>query len=327
MKRFLSLTLLTASAFGIGQAAPPGGISDYSGAYRHNIRKATAPSPLEGTWRFTFGDYYYEESEMASVEGEYEAGFYNGNLYFEDSSMEFLPMAASFNADTNQLTFNAGYFGDFGGYGILVQHPATSYDETNHRFVHGPLTATFDPEARTITFPANSGMTWWLYDYDYQTPIMEIWGYTFEGAVKVADIEVDPPYAAHKLIINKGTDSERTISFADFNRIDFREGNAVFNTEDGLTIPLADLATIHFDETGETLSVESPVEELVRINYQSGQFWVSGLDAETPLHVYALNGAKVITISNYAGEPVDVSALPQGVYVVSAGRHSFKIIK
>lgn len=326
MNRIYTLLLLLPFGISAAFANQPTGIADYSAAYNHKVRKADGLSSLEGTWRFTFGDYYYEESEMATVEGEYEAGFYNGFLYFEDDSMEFLPMAASFNEETNQLTFNAGYFGDFGGYGILVQHPSV-YDADNHRFVHQSITATFDPETKKITFPANSGMNWWLYDYDYQTPIIEIWGYTFEGAVKVSDADFEYPYSAHQIVINKGSDNEMTIKFSDFTRIDFKDGNMILDTEDGLAIPLVDLATIHFEENNKTLSVASPVEEAVTLNYQNGSLWISGLTEAAPLNIYSLNGAKVVSISAYDGQPVDVSSLSPGVYVVNSGRHSFKIIK
>ena len=263
---------------------------------------------------------------MASVEGDYEVGLYNGIYYFEDESMEFLPMAASLNAETNTLNFNAGYFGDFGGYGILVQHPAF-YDAENHRFIQSSVSATFDPDTKKLTFPANSGMTWWLYDYDYRTPVMEIWGYTFEGARKIADAEIEPDFSAHHIVINKGKENETTINFSEFSRIDFRDGNMVLNTEDGLSIPLADLATIHFEENNELVSVESPVEQNVRLTYQKGWLSISGLSGDSSLDIYSLNGAKVISINNYHGEPVDVSSLTPGVYVVTSGRHSFKIIK
>ena len=329
MNRFFTFILVFAVSIGAlaeKTTRPAVKLKDYSGAYKHNIRKANTPSPLEGTWRFQFGDFYYEESEMASVQGDYEAGYYNNIYYFEDESMEFLPMAASFNEETNTLIFNAGYFGDFGGYGILVQHPAF-YDSDEHKFLQSAVTATFDPATKKITFPANSGMTWWLYDYDYRTPIMEIWGYTFEGATKIADADFDPDYSAHHIVINKGKENETTVNFRDFSRIDFSDGNMVLNTEDGLTIPLADLATIHFEVSDEPLSVESPVEKTVKLTCQKGWLAISGLSGETTLDIYSLNGTKVMSVKPYDGRPVDISGLAEGVYVVRADKHSFKVIK
>ena len=45
------------------------------------------------------------------------------------------------------------------------------------------------------------------------------------------------------------------------------------------------------------------------------------------LTVYALSGAKALTVKAWAGQPVNVSALPQGIYIVKVADQSAKFIK
>lgn len=322
------LLLFTLFTVGVGMlfsyAAPAANapLQDFSQKGPRKARKAQTTASMEGIWIFSFGDYYYEESEMRIIDGELSASFYDGILYFEDSTMEFLPMAATFDEETNTLTFNAGYFGDFGGYGILVQHPAY-YDPTKQAFVQQSVIATYDPQSTAITFPENSGMTWWLYDYDYKTPIMEIWGYTFEKAIK------KPAKKANQLIINKGKDNETTLNFNEFSRIDFKDGNVVFDNDDALTFPISDLYTVHFDENNEDLNtgVKTVAAGTAVLRYSAGRLAVEGLQENSRLDIYSISGARVFSAGNYNGETVDISYLPAGIYVVATPEASFKLVK
>lgn len=331
MNRFLTAFLAVAFCFmaSAGKSQRPTvALTDFSSALKHKARKAPSAFSLEGTWKFVLGDYWYEESSMSSIECDYEVTDEGSFFYFDPIDAEGLPMGVLFDSESNILTLTAGTLGDFNGYGILVQRPSF-YDHDLGRFVPSVVTASFDPETMSISFPADSGVEWWLYDYENQTPITEIYGYTFEGATKIKD--ADPgeeiPEISYNIVINKYGENPVTLRLGDFSTIHFVEGNVVFDTADGFSIPLAELATIHVEENDELLSVESPVDASVRLNYLNGNFSIVGLPEDSTLSVYALSGAKVISVTNYNGQSIDISSLPGGVYIIHSAPYSFKVVK
>lgn len=322
-KILLSFSLLSLGICAMGADMPSGRtqLQDYRHDTRQNMRKANETASIEGTWRFKLGDYYFDDSSMETLEYDYEASFFNNILYFEEPDNAVLPMASHLNEATGELTFNAGQFGDFAGYGILVQQPSF-YNPEKEAFEARSVTAQYDAERGIISFPENAAMQWWLYDYTLE-PMFPLDGYTFEGAIKI--VEEKP--LINGIVINKGNDNEMSVMFKDFSRIDFRDGNIVFDNAEGLTIPLKDLVTIHFDELSDLSSVEAVIDETVRLIYTDGTLRMTGLPEGAPLDIYALSGAKAISIGAYNAEPIDISGLAKGVYVVTSAGHSFKFIK
>ena len=276
---------------------------------------------VEGTWRFSFGDYFFDDSSMETKIEDLQASFYNDILFFEAPEEDILPMAANFDGATGVLTFNSGQFGDFYNSGILVQLPSI-YDPATGQFSVKSFEAQYNEEEGKIIFPENAGIQWWLYDYA-TTPMFALDIYTIEGAVKVKK-------TINSLIINKGEEESLQIRFKDFSRIDFKNGNLVFDIAEGLSIPLTNLKTVHFDEYIEEESdgiASIELDSNVKLLYGKDWLAVTGLPASSMLNIFSLNGAKMISVAEYEGQHVDISRLNPGIYVVNSGKYSFKIVK
>lgn len=281
---------------------------------------AAANSDIQGTWIFSFGDYYFDDSTNEVIEYELTASFSNGLLFFEEAGESILPMAATYDEATCELTFPTGRLGDFYGYGNLVQLPSFLNPSTGE-FSVSQVVARYDAAKGIIEFPENSAMQWWIFDYN-DSPMFAIDIYTFEGAVR------KPGKKANLIVINKGMLSENQIDLSEVSRIDFRDGNAVFDNDANLTVPLSELFTVHFDEKQGTLSVgQTLAKGDVTFTYSRGALTVSGLPEGSTLSLYAISGARVMEIRNYGGEPVDLGALQPGIYIANSGHHTFKLIK
>lgn len=325
MKRFFISLCLFSLGWSVAMSFPvkqdSSMLQDFSRNSLRKSHKAADASGIEGSWRFLLGDYYFEDSSQETLEYVYEASFYNNILYFEEADEAVLPMAAEFNESTGELTFSSGKFGDFYGYGILVQLPSF-FDPSTGKFTVRAVTASYDASAGKITFPENSAMQWWLYDED-QNPMFSLDAYTFEGAFKLKEEKT----TISGIIINRDADNPFNLAFKDFSRIDFKDGNILFDNEEGLVIPLKDLATIHFGDIPQSSTVQKIIDDNIRIEYRNGFLSLSGLPENSRLDIYSLSGSKVITVGAYNGEPVDINSLAKGVYVVNSGKHSFKFIK
>jgi len=62
-------------------------------------------------------------------------------------------------------------------------------------------------------------------------------------------------------------------------------------------------------------------------NPTTSQFSVSGLSDSEILTVYSLTGVKLLSQEVSNGEPVDISKLKSGLYMVKVGGHDFKLVK
>ncbi|MCH5230600.1 MAG: T9SS type A sorting domain-containing protein, partial [Muribaculaceae bacterium] len=209
------------------------------------------------------------------------------------------------------------------------------YDASTQQFSVKSFQAQYNEEEGEILFPDNAGMQWWLYDYSLE-PMFPLDMYTIEGAVKVKK-------TINSLIINKGEEGSLQIKFQDFSRIDFKNGNLVFDTDDGLSIPLANLKTVHFDEyfeedkvgdgdeNGDDNASDSiasiELDSKVRLLYGKDWLAITGLQPGSSVNIFSLNGAKVISEKDYESQQIDISKLAPGVYVVNSGEYSFKIVK
>ncbi|MCH5231547.1 MAG: hypothetical protein J1F43_07100, partial [Muribaculaceae bacterium] len=55
---------------------------------------------IEGAWRFSLGDYFFDDSSMETKIEDLQASFYNDILFFEAAEEDILPMAANFDGAT-----------------------------------------------------------------------------------------------------------------------------------------------------------------------------------------------------------------------------------
>ena len=85
---------------------------------------------------------------------------------------------------------------------------------------------------------------------------------------------------------------------------------------------------IKFEGLLNDISTTRTAESDVRISYKEGQLFVSGMgDAVTHAAIYDLNGCSRVSLPLYKGEPIDVSNLPKGAYILRVGSRSFKFLR
>ena len=283
------------------------------------VSRATATADIQGNWRFQLGDYFFDDSSNEIIEVDLQAVFYGDYLFFESADETILPMACLYDEASQTLTFVSGTLGDFYGYGTLAQMPSV-YNPSTQKFTVQDIEVTFDSAEGRLVFPENAAMQWWIFDYS-GSPMFSIDAYTFIGASKIVK-------KLNSLFINRDEEENFTLKFSDFSRVEFRDGNIVFDNPERLTIPLVNLKTIHFDEYTETSAIpEISLDPEVKLSYGRDWLSISGLPGPSELRFFSLKGSAVKTVRDYRGEKVDISDLGSGVYVVTAGKHSFKIVK
>ena len=64
----------------------------------------------------------------------------------------------------------------------------------------------------------------------------------------------------------------------------------------------------------------------VRVYARENLIYIEGAE-QGRIEVYALNGTQCLAVAQWSGQPVDVSALPKGIYVLKVGNASFKFKK
>lgn len=120
---------------------------------------ATGADALEGTWTFTFGDYYFEDSSNGYIAGVFEATFENGLLFFQSPSNTFYPFVAIFDEQSSKLSLPTVYLGTASIYHVF-QIPFAYNWETEDLDLLQQLDGVFDPYVGTVTFPTDCGIIW-----------------------------------------------------------------------------------------------------------------------------------------------------------------------
>lgn len=138
-------------------------------------------------------------------------------------------------------------------------------------------------------------------------------------------------FAQDDITINLAS-GKKTYKVEDIKSMTF-EGNSLKvnkQTDEADTYPFADITSISFDTTdgvenlkidGGKLSVSvKPGSNLIEINgYNSKERY--------NVAVFSLSGEKVLGNNTWKGEPVDISVLPQGVYVFKINNTTLKFRK
>lgn len=128
-------------------------------------------------------------------------------------------------------------------------------------------------------------------------------------------------------------------------------GQTEYNTSDVARIEIGDtqLKVVAADGTGTTYAfdevlrialsadgtgISTPTAAAaarltLTVSSDGTQMRVNGWDAQqtAPLTVYTTNGAAALHFDAWSGQAVDITALPSGVYVVKAGKHTAKFRK
>lgn len=133
------------------------------------------------------------------------------------------------------------------------------------------------------------------------------------------------------LVVPKDGSATKRLNLDDIKYIEFPAPGEAFSIE------TADLRwsygydfvqSLKFDGLVNDISGINKEEDGIRIRYQGDQILVSGLgNAPVQAVVCDLNGSTRIRIAQYDGQPIDVSALPKGAYIVRVGGKTSKFLR
>lgn len=157
------------------------------------------------------------------------------------------------------------------------------------------------------------------------------------GAVLVAFAGMAMPVdalAVQSVVVISTDGSKREVALADVTRIDIGQGKLTLHTSDGKS---SDIAYESLDrmligaESGVSgiNSILSDGEIAIWPTLVTSDIHVSGVESGSVIAVYSAGGVKVASAKADDGgnASIDISGAVSGVYVVSAGKHSVKIMK
>lgn len=125
--------------------------------------------------------------------------------------------------------------------------------------------------------------------------------------------------------------STGTVAVTTDSKIKFTdEGIAVYEGEAQLASFAYDkCATISFLSPGSGIEAVDNGSDLVLLtNPAYDQLLFSGYEnVSAPLAVFSVNGQRMVYVKNWQGQPVDVSHLTPGLYLISVNNSTFKFIK
>lgn len=133
------------------------------------------------------------------------------------------------------------------------------------------------------------------------------------------------------LVVPKDGSATKRLNLDDIKYIEFPAPGEAFSIE------TADLRwsygydfvqSLKFDGLVNDISGINKEEDGIQIRYREGQILVSGIgNAPVQAVVCDLNGSTRIRIAQYDGQPIDVSALPKGAYIVRVGGKTSKFLR
>lgn len=130
--------------------------------------------------------------------------------------------------------------------------------------------------------------------------------------------------AKNQLAVERANESVTYFELTRTPQITFSDSEMIVTAgEDKILFPLEDLKRYWFEES-TTTRISSSHADREKVNIS-----VSGrnlLSSANGVNIYSATGQQVLTSRNAAGTPVSLSALPGGVYVVTTGGSTFKIV-
>lgn len=143
---------------------------------------------IEGTWRFAFGDYYFQNSVGGTIYVNFNASkLESGVIYFKDPTNYYLPFEGTFNEATGKINFNRVYLGEVktgsNGETMDAYQSPFQFDYTTGNITSiNTLTGTVDLQRGTISFNADQGIAWEAYSGETLKGYFKV--FDFEGATK-----------------------------------------------------------------------------------------------------------------------------------------------
>lgn len=130
------------------------------------------------------------------------------------------------------------------------------------------------------------------------------------------------------VLTNDGTEQKISVSDNGEMQISTESLTIAANENDTFCFLLDEVSKVLFSSTVSIRNVESGPKISLIPNPTSDCFMVNGItEGRHEMSVYAANGAEVIRRLYSAGEYVDISALPQGLYLVRINNSVGKLIK
>lgn len=136
----------------------------------------------------------------------------------------------------------------------------------------------------------------------------------------------------YSLLVNKTDGSKVEYKFAEEPVITIEGENmkvTLATDEQGVLYPFADVANLTFDKQQSGIKAVEAAEGRVTFGLSRDLLEVSGLSDRAEVSIYTVSGVLMAktacTPDGYAS--LEISSLPAGVYLVSAGQHKFKFIR
>ena len=165
---------------------------------------------IEGTWEFTLDWHYIGEYSNGKVTDTYTATLDGNVVTFTDKWDEY-PIVAEFTAE-NTLTFKKAAVGPVAT-NTLYQNPFVDNngvenidDSTDLNF--GNVTATFDPEAGTLTFTEGTGIAYGYYSSTSETFSYYLDAFDFISAKKESAGDLEPTIEIGEIMPTIETEGE-----------------------------------------------------------------------------------------------------------------------
>lgn len=133
------------------------------------------------------------------------------------------------------------------------------------------------------------------------------------------------------LVVPKDGGEPKSFNLDDIRHIDFLgEGNtfSVDCTDQRWSYNFDDVRCLKFDGLVNDIATVAKSENNVNISYKEGRIFVSGMgDAVTHAVIFDLNGCSRVNLPHFDGQPIDVSGLPKGAYILRIGGKAFKFLR
>lgn len=133
------------------------------------------------------------------------------------------------------------------------------------------------------------------------------------------------------IVLNNGSTSDYTVTEgmklnfggAPTSIIGTSESKEVFN------IPLQTIKRLYFNDGAGVEGVKAETGKLSLVNGLVDQTleFTNAPETASDLAIYATDGRRVMTVSNWNGASVDVSSLTTGIYIVATNNAAVKFIK
>lgn len=129
------------------------------------------------------------------------------------------------------------------------------------------------------------------------------------------------------IVISENATELGKVDLSEINRISFTEEALSVDKKDGTNERYSYKATVSFiDNSTDGIGKAEAVANNVRVHARENLIYIEGAE-QGRIEVYALNGTQCLAVAQWNGQPVDVSALPKGIYVLKVGNASFKFKK